>query len=143
MALLVYPADPYDSFAPLTSLDDIMMALVGDNKFLSLTEPEKEVFYRQATMMIRQCPNIQLPATGEHNLAMAQAIIASSYSATNIMAQSGANVKKEQVGSLSQEFFEGQAISASEFPEMAKGFLVGYGCTSSGTGFSQSRVAKA
>ncbi len=106
MALLVYPADPYDSFAPLQTLDDIMTSLVGDNKFLSLTEPEKEVFYRQATMMIRQCPNIQLPPTGEHNLAMAQAIIASSYSINNAVSVDGAEVKKSQVGSLSEEYFE-------------------------------------
>ncbi len=140
--LLIYPATPYDSFADHATLNGIMNSLVGDTKFLSLTLQEQEVFYRQATMMINQCPNIQLPPTAENNLIMAQAIIASSYSATNIMAQSGANVKKEQVGSLSQEFFEGQVISASEFPEMAKGFLIGYGCVSTSGGFSQSKVAK-
>ena len=141
--LLIYPADPYDSFADHATLNSVMESLVGNTKFVSLTLKEQEVFYRQATMMIRQCPNIQLPPTAESNLVMAQAIIASSYADTNIMAQTGAKVKKEQVGDLSQEFFEGVAISATEFPSMAKGFLIGYGCTSSGGGYSQSRVVKA
>ncbi len=141
--LLIYPADPYDSFADHATLNSAMASLVGDHKFLAMTLQEQEVFYRQATMMINQCPNIQLPPTAEYNLIMAQAIIASSYSTSNIMAQSGAEVKKEQVGDLSQEFFEGVKIEATEFPSMAKGFLIGYGCTSSGGGYSQSQTVKA
>ncbi len=141
-SLIIYPALNYDSFATMYELDVIMAKIVGNKAFATLSQDDKELFYRQAAVMIEQCPNITLPVASEDDLVYAQAVIAGTYSTVDINTVGGRETSEEKVGSLLVKYFQGGAVDISTFPQMAKGYLKQYGCTQSSGTFSQSSVTR-
>ncbi len=143
MALILYPAENWDSFASVEAADIIIGGFVDDGGYLTLDEAGKEAILRQTALQIKLCKNITLPATLESDLEVAQCYLVTYAMTVNMLAYdpNGRAVTGESVGEISVSYDASyKSGDASSFPPMTESLLNQYGCSSSTGGFSQGYV---
>ncbi len=134
MALTIYPDTGYDSFCSLADADALITANVPAAQHTlwdDLTDPNKEVELRQATLLIKN--KIDLPGTLEDDLKLACALLANSSTVTDMTDADGktGNIKvKEIVDVVKTEYF-GKSKGNDEFPNMVNLLLSQYQVKSS------------
>ena len=136
MALIIYPTTDWDSFCDVADADLILANNVPSSQLTAwnaLTTTDKEIYLRQATLLISN--KITIPSTLESNLQKACAYLAW-YSVgkdlTNNDGKTG-NVKvKEIVGVVKTEYFS-QGKDSNSFPEIVDLLLKDYGAVSDGS----------
>jgi len=144
MALIVYPADNYDSFGTLVEIDAYVATLTTSETWDSLTDAVKEVYCRQATTLIASCNGITLPDDTTEDLKKAQAISAV-YISVNSVEDYDPNARAvtyEKVDTLAVAYDANKKSDGVTIPPYAQSFLKQYGCSKSNTGFSQSHLGR-
>ncbi len=142
MSLIIYPSDSWVSFCSVADADSLLSLNVPSAQRTvwntPLSESDKEVYLRQATLLIRQ--QITLPDTLEDDLKLATAYLANHSTDIDMTNEDGSdNVKvKEIVGVVKTEYFS-NGESSNTFPDIVNSLLTQYEASASG-GFSFSRA---
>lgn len=135
MALIIYPNEDYDSFCSVADADSILTNNVPSSQrtaWEALLEADKEIYLRQATILIKQ--KITLPDTLEDDLKTACAYLAN-YSIGKDMTNSTSdnNIKVDEVvGVVKTEYFSPNK-SSNSFPSIVNSLLKQYGLQSDGS----------
>jgi len=134
MALTIYPNIDYDSFCSLADAELLIVANVPAAQHTlwdALTDPNKEVQLRQATLLIKN--KIQLPGTLEDDLQLACALLANSSTGTDITDSDGktGNVKSKEIVDVVKTEYFGRSKGNDEFPNMVNLLLSQYQVKSS------------
>lgn len=135
MALIIYPDENYDSFCSVTDADSILTNNMPSSQrtaWEALLEADKEIYLRQATILIKQ--KITLPDTLEDDLKTACAYLAN-YSIGIDMTNSTSdnNIKVDEVvGVVKTEYFSPNK-SSNSFPSIVNSLLKQYGLQSGGS----------
>lgn len=135
MALILYPLDNYDTFCSLADAETLIANNIPSAQHTAwdaLTDPEKEILLRQATLIIKN--KIELPDLLENELKLAAIYLANSSVGTDMTKDDGkSDVKvKEIVGVVKTEFF-GRAKDSNSLPDMVTMLLSKYNYLSSGS----------
>ena len=141
MALIIYPTTSYDTFCSLVDAEALILANVPTaQKALwdALTDPDKEILLRQATLLIKN--KITLPYTLEDDLKLATAYLANSSVAVDMTTSDGKeNVKvKDIVGVVKTEYFS-RGQDSNSFPDLVVLLLGQYQITSVGSSIKFAR----
>lgn len=137
--LVIYPTDSYDSFCSVADADTIITNYVPDSEtWLALTEPQKEVYLRQATETVKG-QVLCLPGTLEEDLKKATAYTANYSITTPTAVDSGkGNIKKKTIVDVVEtEWF--YPTKANELPENVVKLLAQYCVVSSDSSFGFTR----
>ena len=150
MALIIYPAVGWDSFVTVVNADLIIAAnTVHSAEWMALTEPDKEIYLRIATMTIlggidlvaNPLPTPMLPCVADATAFVAVHNVVNQLSAGAASAASSGVIKSEKVGSLKVEYFEPQDGSVAKatnwIPASAYKCLDLLGYHRGSTGFKQ------
>jgi len=133
MALIIFPLNDYDSFSTLADAELIVSNMVGDNtSWTGLTDPQKEAYLRQSTLLIRN--KIDLPSDLESDLKLGCVHLSVHSIGLDMLNSDGKdNIKRKSIdGAVETEFFtKGQRSNA--FPSIVNTLLSQYGLTTDGT----------
>jgi len=135
MPLIIYPVEGWDSFCSESDCTDILELNVPPSQlvdYLALDIPTREIYLRQATILIKQ--KITLPDTLEDDLKTACAYLAN-YSIGKDMTNSTSdnNIKVDEVvGVVKTEYFSPNK-SSNSFPSIVNSLLKQYGLQSGGS----------
>lgn len=144
MALIVYPADGWDSFGTLAEIDDFITKNLVAPEWIALDDTTKEIYARQATTLISSCPNITLPDDTSDALMQGQAITAVYALSTPITGYdpNERSVKRQKVDVIEIEYDTALKGQATTIPPYAQTYLSQYGCKQSTGGFSQTYAGR-
>lgn len=136
MALIKYPETEWNAFTDIAFCDAFLLENVPSSQrtaYDALTDPDKEIYIKQATTLIRT--SITLPDTLEDDLQIATCYLVN-YSISLDMTNSdgSSNIKKEVIdkGTIETEYFS-QGKESNSFPSIVAQLLSQYGYSSSGT----------
>lgn len=135
MALVLYPTDGYNAFISLADCNTFLTENVPTSQralWDALTDPDKELYIKQATLLIKN--KITLPDTLEDDLQHATAYLAN-YSVDKDMLNSSndSNLKRKRVeGVIDKEWFS-PTKSDNNFPDIVDLLLSSYGAVSDGS----------
>ena len=138
--LVEYPNNGWDSFCSVADADTIITNYVPDStSWLALTEPQKEVYLRQATETVKGYV-LCLPDTLEDDLKKATAYTANYSIDTPTATDSGkGNIKsKEIVDVVKTEWFN--PTKANILPDNVLVLLKQYCVTNTGSSFCLDRA---
>jgi len=139
MSMIEYPTDTWDTFCSLADANAILLNLVPDlTKWNDLTDPVKEVYLRQATLLINQRIE-ELPDTLEDDMKTATAYLANHSIGVDMTNEDGTALLKEKdiAGAIKKVWFTPREASNS-LPDVVESLLSQYDLKSSG-GFSFKR----
>jgi len=142
MSLIVFPTDSYDSFCSVADADTLLGKNVPSTQRAAWDTPlstsDKEIYLRQASLLIKQ--KITLPDTAEDDLTLATAYLANHSVGVNMLNEDGENNVKvdEVVGVVKTEYFS-PSESSNAMPDIVLSLLSKYEPKSSGS-FSFSRA---
>ena len=140
--LIEYPNTGFDTFCSLTDAEALISANVPAAQhelWDALTDPNKEVHLRQATILIKN--KIQLPGTLEDDLQLACALLANSSTGTDLIDSDGktGNIKSKEIVDVVKTEYFGRSKKNDEFPNMVNLLLSQYEVKSSSS-FSFNRA---
>ena len=141
MALIIYPTDNYDSYVSLLDAESIYDTnIIDTSKWDALTDPMKEKYLRQATMLIKLKITDPLEEATPFNLQLATVYLVDYALDTNVLKDDGkGNLKRIEIeGAITKEFFS-RANSNTAFPDHIAMLLNEFGYLSNST-FSLERV---
>ena len=145
MALIIYPADNWDSFATEPQITALIESHVHSEEWDLLTVSQREIYLRQSTKLIASCPNITLPETPELDLQIAEAFM-SVHIMNNSVTDYDLNdraITSEKVDSIKVTYDPNLKSSSNlSITPMAALYLNQYGCTVKRGGFSQAYVGR-
>ena len=147
MALIVYPAQNWDTFIDIATAD-ILIGGMAQNantvEYLAMDDTAKEAILMQTALQIRLCKNITLPDDIESDLELAHAYLTAYAIGTDMVSYdpNGKAITYEKVGSLATAYQAGMKGSNQDFDPMTKSLLSQYGCSGGGSGFTQSTVSR-
>lgn len=129
MALIVYPTTEWDAFVSLADCNTILTNTVPSSQLTDwngLTDTDKEVYIRQATMLINA--KITPPDTLEDDLKTATSYLANFSIDTDMQNENDTgNVKvKEVVGVVKTEWFNPSEDKSNEFPDIVVSLISQY-----------------
>ena len=133
MSLIIFPTTDYDSFCSVTDADSLLSLNVPTAQRTlwdaPLSTQEKEIYLRQATLLIKQ--KITLPDTEEDDLTLATAYLANHSIGVDMTNEDGENNIKvdEVVGVVKTEYFS-PSESSNSMPDIVLSLLTGYEATS-------------
>jgi len=132
MGLTVFPLDNYDSFSSLVDADTLIASMVSDNGWSTLTDPQKEAYLRQSTLLIRT--KIDLPDTLEDDLKLA-CLHLSTYSIGKDMLNNDGkdNIKRKSVDGVAETEYFSKGSASNSFPSIVRTLLYNYGLLPKGT----------
>ncbi len=133
--LILFPLPDYDSYVTVIDADTVITSLTTNGaQWLALAEADKEVYLRIALRTIEDGgvvpPDVTDPSFA--CLPEAQALVAVNDLVNGISSTAGASsaqIKRQKVGTLEQEFFEtdGATTSTNPIPAMAQPCLDSFG----------------
>lgn len=144
MALIVYPAEDWDSFVSVLRADEIIGNFVDDAGFLAMDEATKEAYLRQTALQISLCKNITLPDDIAQGLEVAQCYLVTHAIGIDMIAYdpNDSAINSEAVDTIKVSYDTALKNGAGTFPPMVQSLLSPYGCTSTSGGFSQTYAGR-
>jgi len=132
MALTVYPIENYDSFSSLVDADVLIGFMVNDNGWSALTDPEKEAYLKQSTMLMKD--RIELPTTLEYDLKLS-CLHLSVYSIGKDMLNNDGknNIKRKSIDGVAETEYFSKASASNAFPYIVRTLLSKYGLMAKNT----------
>lgn len=129
MALTIYPATGWDAFVSLSDCNTILTNTVPSSQLTDwngLSDTDKEVYIRQATMLINA--KITPPDTLEDDLKTATAYLANFSIDTDMQNENDTgNIKiKEITGVVKTEWFNPSEDKSNEFPDIVVSLISQY-----------------
>jgi hypothetical protein len=129
MALTIYPADGWDSYVSETEATALLTAFVINiTGWTALTSPQREVYLRQATQVIKGQITDPEEDTTPNDLELATAYLADYARTTDLFVDSASgNLKRIKIeGAIEKEFFS-KGKASNSFPSLVSSLLTQYG----------------
>ena len=136
MAVILYPETDWDAFIDVATCDAFLTAnVIGTQRtaYDALTDPDKEIYIRQATTLIRG--KITLPATLEDDLMYATAYLVNYSIGVDMTRDDGkGNLKSINIvnETVEKEWFS-PTDANNDFPDIVQSLLSAYGLNTDGS----------